>query len=84
MTSVEGGPVTGFAVSVRLECAVCGEPFVWIGPPLGLNARTPTVSIDRCELRAPARPASFPLGWGEDLPGVSVRFTGGSEAPSEN
>lgn len=72
LTKVEGGPVTGFSADVRVFCADCSEPFVWVGVPFGLSPRAPAVSLDGRELRAPLRPASAPPGFGESGPEFRV------------
>lgn len=61
-----------FSASVRLYCSACAEPFRWIGAPVGLSPRSPMVSVDGQELRAPLAPVSAPPGFGEGGPGYSV------------
>lgn len=58
LTDTEGGPVTGYAVDVRITCDDCGEAFTWLGVPGGVSPHHPTVSVDGQELRAPLAPAS--------------------------
>lgn len=70
------GPVTGYSASVTIWCADCREPFQWIGVPIGLSPRSPAVSLDGRELRAPLRPASARPGFGED--GPSFHLVAGS------
>jgi hypothetical protein len=72
LKTVAGGPVTGFSCDVRVECAECQEPMVFIGAPLGLLATEPTRSVDGTELHAPLRPQSAPIGFGTGLPGFTV------------
>ncbi len=74
LTSVEGGPVTGFWADIRVRCADCGEPFRWIGVPVGAMADRPACSVDETELRAPLRPASSDPDFGLGLPGFAVRY----------
>lgn len=80
LTKVEGGPVTGYSADLKIECVQCGERFVFIGLPPGINPRGATGSMDGVEARLPIRPSSAPEGWGEDNLSVSVRYTG-SELP---
>jgi hypothetical protein len=71
LSAQPGGPVTSFYADVRISCA-CGEPFVFIGPGIGVSPRQPMVSFDGQELRAPIRPASAPEGWGQQGPGFGL------------
>lgn len=73
LTAVEGGPVTGFSAAVRVRCTGCGEPFMWVGVPVGASPRQPMSSRDGREMRAPLRPMSSEPGFGEDGPAVSLR-----------
>lgn len=50
--------VTGYSASITTACADCGEPFRWLGLPIGLNPAAPTCSFDGTELRAPLYPAN--------------------------
>lgn len=54
----EGGPVTGYSLSVRVECAQCGLHFRFIGLQAGNHFAEPRVSVDGKELRAPIEPAT--------------------------
>lgn len=45
--------VHAFTADITVRCAVCGEPFGWKGPPVGLSSSEPRVSADALELRAP-------------------------------
>jgi hypothetical protein len=74
LTSVEGGPVTGYSANIRVECRNCKEPFRWIGLPAGIDPRRPACSVDETELRAPIRPASADPDFGLGLPGFAVRY----------
>lgn len=76
LSDVEGGPISAFSADVRVRCAECDEPFVFIGVPLGLSPMHPTGSLDGSALSCPIRPASAPEGWGEDGVGFSVRVSG--------
>lgn len=63
-----------FSADVLIECAGCGERFVFVGSmDVGVSPREPMVSADRRELRAPIRPASAPPGWGEGGASVTLR-----------
>lgn len=57
MSSVEGGPITGFGADVRVTCSDCDLPFRWMGLPAGMSFVRPMVSVDGLELRAPLEPA---------------------------
>lgn len=76
ITDGDDGPVTSYSATVLVECSACGEPFEWIGPPVGLSPRYPTVSVDGTGLRAPLRPRSAPSGFGESGPGFRVTVRG--------
>lgn len=65
----------GFHVDQRVWCADCGETFVFGGDlPVGMSPAYPTVSVDRCTLFAPLRPASADERWGQNRPGFGVRI----------
>lgn len=67
-------PPDRFSADVLIECAECGERFVFVGPlDVGMSPREPMVSADRRELRAPIRPESAPSGWGEGGASVTLR-----------
>lgn len=72
LTVTEGAPVSGFTSNIHVSCSHCGEPFEWIGLPVGLSPRFPAASVDGQELRAPLRPVSAPPGFGEFGPGFHV------------
>ena len=60
-------PAVGFMADIRVDCIDCGEPFYWIGLPVGVMTGfdgEPTTSFDRTELRAPIFPVS---GLNDDL-----------------
>lgn len=67
--------VTGYAADIHVQCADCGEPFLWKGLPLGVDPERPTASVDGKTLRAPIRPQSSHPGFGNDLPGFSIGVT---------
>lgn len=67
-------PTTGFSADIRVWCADCGEPFVWVGPmQLGVNPGQPTVDVEGTTLCAPLRPLSAPEDFGLQRPGFGVR-----------
>jgi len=82
LTDVENGPVTGYAVAVRVWCADCGEQFRWMGVPAGVGGRAPSVSVDEAELRAPMRPASSDPDFGLGIPGFAINYR--SQNPGES
>lgn len=53
---ITGGPALRFAADVRITCALCREPFRFLGPHAGLSFEHPTVSIDGLELHLPIEP----------------------------
>lgn len=69
LTSGDDGPVTGYAADIRISCAQCGEPFRFVGVPVGLTPDRPMCSMDEAELRAPIRPASADSDFGLGIPG---------------
>jgi len=48
--------VYAFSATVRIQCAACGERFVFISPKSGVLLDEPTTNADGTELRAPIRP----------------------------
>lgn len=50
--------IGAFHADIRIACADCGEPFQFVGVPIGLSYDRPTVEFGGRELRAPIRPAS--------------------------
>lgn len=49
-------PSTSYMVKVQVRCRFCGTRLAFMGVPMGLNWKEPTVSASRFELIAPARP----------------------------
>lgn len=47
---------TGYRADVTIQCADCGEPFVFMGLPMGYLQVQPTISADRAEARLPIAP----------------------------
>lgn len=68
----ESGPVTAFVTELRVRCADCGEPFRFIGFPMGASPRAPMVSVDHQEARLPMAPASAPVDFGLEGPGYTI------------
>lgn len=68
-------PATGYHLDIRVWCADCGEPFVFVGDrlPLGLSPAHPTVDVEGTTLSAPLRPGQYPEDWGLNRPGYGVR-----------
>lgn len=77
LTATEGGPVTGYSADIRVECAVCGEPFRWTGVDAGLSSAHPMCSVDETTLVAPIRPASADPDFGLGLPGYAIHYRSG-------
>lgn len=73
-------PVIAYSANLRVWCAnpVCGEPFRFIGVPVGALAGQPAVSVDGAELRAPIRPATSDPDFGLGLPGFTVQVPDGT------
>lgn len=57
LSKVEGGPITGYSVDVRVLCDDCKLPFRFIGLPGGSSPAYPTTSIDGAEARMPIGPS---------------------------
>lgn len=53
--------IIGYATDIKVHCIDCGQPFEWIGIPMGLSMFEPMVSADGLELRAPMRPSGLPI-----------------------
>lgn len=51
-------PAKAFTVDLSVRCHVCGEAFVFMGMPVGLNPHQPMMSFDRREARIPIAPAT--------------------------
>lgn len=63
-----------FAVEIRIECAVCHEPFRFIGLKAGLMPDRPMVNASEDELRVPIRPASSDPDYGLGIPGFAINY----------
>lgn len=48
-----------FMADIRIICDACGEPFRFMGVPLGLNKGGVAMSVDGLELRAAIVPADM-------------------------
>lgn len=71
--------VISFSADIHVWCAECEEPFIFLGPPVGLLPNEPTISVDARELRAPLAPSSDPT-FGGGLAGFKVQFKAVREA----
>lgn len=72
LTAVADGPATGYSAEVQIHCAVCDEPFIFIGLPMGLSPRRPMVDVPGTQLRAPIRPASSTAELDPGMPGFTI------------
>lgn len=53
--ALDGTP-KNYIAEIRVNCKDCGEPFHFVGVPVGLSWEHPAVSPDSLELRAPLQP----------------------------
>lgn len=53
----EGAKVRDYLAGVRITCADCGRPFLFVDQRFGLSLNEPAVSADRAELRVPIEPS---------------------------
>lgn len=74
--------IVGYSADVRVECASCGERFVFVGAPVGLLPTKPACSVDGLELRVPLRPQSADPHFGMGLAGFAARVREGETATS--
>ena len=58
VTDNDGSKVLYYMADVQVSCAVCGEPFKFIGLPGGYSQQSPTVSIDAITAQLPIGPES--------------------------
>lgn len=65
--------VQGFNASVRVWCADCEEPFVWMGVEPGLSPQFPMCDASGQQLNAPLKPINAAEGFGEGLPSYHLR-----------
>lgn len=61
LSAEEGGPITHYTAEIRIECAECGEPFQFLGLPMGHSAYGAATSVDALELRAAIKPQNGPM-----------------------
>lgn len=55
--AIEEPEINSYLTEIRVKCADCGLPFQFLGNiPMGVSFKSPTVSIDRLELRQPIQP----------------------------
>lgn len=54
--SDEDSTVVGYVADIEIHCIDCFMPFSFIGLPIGINNKYPTVNYDATELRAPIKP----------------------------
>lgn len=65
---------TGRTVAeVDIRCQRCGEPYRFLGAPIGLAVTGPTTNVDGTELRIPIEPASW-RALEQAKPSASERF----------
>lgn len=57
-----------FIADVRIKCAQCGTPMVFLGLPRGVDMGSPATDTNGTELRAPIHPL------GETVPELSLGF----------
>lgn len=72
LTAVDDGPVVGYSAEVMIECGSCGESFVFVGLPMGLDPRRPTTDVTGTRLRAPLRPQTSTAELDPGLPGFTI------------
>ena len=66
----DNGPITHYCAEVTVRCAECGQPFEFVGLPVGMSAYRPTVSLDGLEMRVPITPPGVQPPKG--MPGYSI------------
>lgn len=52
----DSGRVRNFIAEVTVTCTGCGSPFHFVGPPLGISFKHPTVNVGATTLHAPIAP----------------------------
>jgi hypothetical protein len=75
LTDEEGGAVTGYSASIRITCADCRHPMVFLGLPMGYSSEGAHVSIDGQEARLGLVPYGVFLPPSASVKGFNVRFT---------
>lgn len=69
-SEAESDVIVAYNTDIRINCHECGQPFEFLGVPLGMSFYRPTVSIDGKELHVPITiPGERPA---EGLAGFSV------------
>ncbi len=53
--------VGAFAVTLKIWCGSCGEPFQFLGMEMGLSSAGPMMSVSGLEANLPIQPASAKL-----------------------
>lgn len=64
--------VVSFSADVHIKCADCGQPFEFIGLPMGMAHFEPRCSVDGLEARMPIKPQGVAMAM--DLPSFGVRI----------
>lgn len=68
MPAVEGGPAKRYMADVRVRCADCGQPFRFLGLPMGCDLSGASVSVNGQEARLAILPAGEPHPSDDDAP----------------
>jgi hypothetical protein len=63
----------GYMVEIGVKCGECGQPFRFLGLPLGLNLNGATISIDGLTARLAVAPANRSLHPLEGVTGFGVK-----------
>lgn len=74
----EGGQITHYGAEISIKCTDCGEPFQFIGLPMGHSPYTSMTSFDQLELRAAIKPQNGPFP-PDGLPGFTINELPGGE-----
>jgi hypothetical protein len=64
--------IAGYSAEVRVYCAICDAPFVFMGPPMGVSSTHPRVDVKGTTLRAPIKPHDARADFGTRVPGVGI------------
>lgn len=56
LSSVEGGPITGYMSEIRISCDECGLPFEFLGMTCGIDLQGARISLDAQEARIAITP----------------------------
>ena len=60
LTDGDNGPVTGYSLDLRVQCADCKQAFQFVGVPGGYSPAQPMSNFDATELRIPIIPSQDP------------------------